>query len=329
MARRRVVTLLTLLGAAALAQNACSASDGGVAGGVHIPTAGSGGSGAVAADASPWPDANGGSPGTGGSGTGGSGTGGSGTGGSGTGGSGTGGSGTGGSGTGGSCTAEICNNLDDDCNGLVDDNLHKTCSSSCGTGTQTCTAGQWSACNAMQPISCMDYSSCKSTQQCVSSCPAAPAESCNLVDDNCNGQCDENANCRVGVNRSYKSSTGEHFYTTSSSEAACCGFTVEFSNYYYLYKAKTTGLVAFYRCVLADGYHFYTTSQSCEGSAGAQLEGTLGYISQGATCGAVPLYRLSSSSGDHLFTTSSSERQSAIGSGYHDEGVAGYVWKGP
>jgi len=298
MARRRVLRLLALFAAAALVESACSGKTSGVASGVNVPVGGTGGSGGSAVgDASPWPDAHG--------------------------------SGTGGSGTGGACTAELCNGLDDDCNGLVDDNLSQSCQSSCGSGTQTCSAGQWGACSTSQPQSCMDYSTCKMAQQCVTSCPGAPSESCNLADDNCNGKCDENANCRVGVYRSYKSSTGEHFYTTSSSEAACCGFSIEFPDSYYLYKSQASGLVPFYRCLLASGMHFYTTSSSCEGAAGSKKESTLGYIAKSASCGAVPLYRLSKSNGDHFYVTSSTERQSAISGGYKDEGTAGYVWKAP
>lgn len=301
-----VTALLALMACAGLAQGACSGKTSGVASGADIPVAGASGAGGKSAgDASPWPEAG---PGSGG----------------------TAGAGGSGGGSGGACTAEVCNGLDDDCNGMVDDHLTRACSTSCGSGTQSCSGGQWGACSATEPRSCMNYSTCKTEQQCIPSCAGAPNESCNLEDDDCNGKCDENANCRVGVYRSYKSSSGEHFYTTSASEAACCGFTVEFSNYYYLYKSSAPGLVPFYRCLLASGMHFYTTSSNCEGAAGSNKESTLGYIAKSATCGAVPLYRLSKSNGDHFYTTSSTERQKAISSnGYKDEGTAGYVWKGP
>ena len=202
-------------------------------------------------------------------------------------------------------SAETCNNLDDDCNGQVDDNLSQSCSTACGTGTQTCSAGQWQACSAPQPAT----------------------ESCNLADDDCNGKCDDGAGCRHGVYRSVSAATGEHFYTTSASEAVCCGFTLEASNFYYLYSASQSGLSAFYRCLSSNGKHFYTKSASCEG-AGTQ-EGILGYAADQATCGAVPLYRLNKSSiGDHFYTTSATERDSAVAqSGYQYEGIAAYVWK--
>jgi hypothetical protein len=65
---------------------------------------------------------------------------------------------------------ETCNNKDDNCNGVVDDGLSQQMS--CGVGacirtiTQTCTAGNWGP-------------------TCT---PGAPTtETCNGVDDNCNG----------------------------------------------------------------------------------------------------------------------------------------------
>jgi hypothetical protein len=177
------------------------------------------------------------------------------------------------------------------------------------------------------PIVCKNWQSCQNESLCVSSCPPAPSESCNLSDDNCDGQCDEGAGCRAGVHRSFNPSSGEHFYTTSASEAVCCGFNLEFSNFFYLYASSQAGLVPFYRCYLATGMHFYTTSSTCEGAPGTN-EGILGYIATSQLCGSTPLHRLSkSSNGDHFYTTSESEKNTAAASyGYVSEGIAGYVW---
>lgn len=211
----------------------------------------------------------------------------------------------------GACGAtpkEVCNGVDDDCDGVPDDGFAcvkgtptKSCTTSCGsTGTQACNA------------------------DCSLGGCAPPAETCNAADDDCNGKCDDVDGCRVAVERSYKSSTGEHFYTTSDTEAHCCGYTLENASAYYLYASSAPGLVPFYRCVLGSGYHFTTQNSACEGAG--TVEGVIGYIATAATCGAVPLYRLSSkSNGDHLFTTDAAEKASAS-SGYNDEGVAGYVW---
>ena len=71
--------------------------------------------------------------------------------------------------------AEICNNIDDDCDGAVDEGLSQVCSitvpgvGTC-TGIEICTAGTYGGCNADTPA----------------------AETCNGLDDDCNGSTDEN-----------------------------------------------------------------------------------------------------------------------------------------
>ena len=59
---------------------------------------------------------------------------------------------------------EICDNLDNDCDGKTD-NIKKNCSSVCETGEQTCKDGVWGACSARQ----------------------ASPELCNGLDDDCDG----------------------------------------------------------------------------------------------------------------------------------------------
>jgi len=203
---------------------------------------------------------------------------------------------------------ESCNGVDDDCDGTTDEGLTRACSTACGAGDETCSAGSWVMCDA----------------------PPTSVESCNLVDDDCDGSCDEGASCRIAVHRSLASSTGEHFYSTSRTEVACCGFTVEHYDFFHLYSSSKPGLVPFYRCLLASGFHFYTQSAVCEGSAGATLELTVGYIARSASvCGSTPLYRLRKGA-DHFYTPSIAERDSAVSVfGYVYESIAGYVWATP
>ncbi len=71
-------------------------------------------------------------------------------------------------------TAEICNGLDDDCDGTIDENTGGAdCSTNCGIGTQVCVNG---------------VLTCNST-------PSTTDATCNNVDDNCNGQIDEDWKC--------------------------------------------------------------------------------------------------------------------------------------
>lgn len=72
----------------------------------------------------------------------------------------------------GSCTCvpqgEQCNNMDDDCDTNVDEGLTRQCGTGTCVGTETCAAGMWGNCTAQQPTT----------------------ETCNGDDDNCDGVID-------------------------------------------------------------------------------------------------------------------------------------------
>ncbi len=127
-----------------------------------------------------------------------------------------------GTGTGLDCTdltdtlAEVCNNADDDCDGATDEDLHQACSSPCGAGTETCVAGQWKNCSALQPKWCTNYQTCGLESVCVTSCPAAPPESCNNKDDDCNGATDED------VTRPCSTMCGSGIETCQSGQWGTC-----------------------------------------------------------------------------------------------------------
>lgn len=210
---------------------------------------------------------------------------------------------------------------------------------SCDLGFADCDGAADTGCE--HPIACVQGDSCMSAcgsigglscaDVCTPTCNA-PAELCNAIDDDCDGACDQGAvaGCRVGIHRAYNGTQG-HLFTPSLAEAQ--GWGLEFENFYYLYNDAAADLRPFFRCSLG-GFTFYTESNDCE-LTGAPLA-TIGFIAprpaegMPGTCGSVPLYRMSNSAnGWHFYTVSAPERDSAVASGWTDEGVAGYVWTTP
>jgi hypothetical protein len=63
----------------------------------------------------------------------------------------------------------VCDNLDNDCNQVIDDGLQRICQTACGMGVEICVAGAWVDCTAALP----------------------GVESCNGMDDDCDGCFDE------------------------------------------------------------------------------------------------------------------------------------------
>ncbi len=77
----------------------------------------------------------------------------------------------------GMASAETCDGEDNDCDGQVDEDLVRDCSTACGAGTETCHAGAWAGCDAPQPQD----------------------ETCDGDDNDCDGEVDEADNmCESG-----------------------------------------------------------------------------------------------------------------------------------
>jgi hypothetical protein len=89
-------------------------------------------------------------------------------------------------------TAETCNGLDDDCDGVVDEELVQACGSmvgACRQGQQTCAAGAFGVCQGgVEPV---------------------PERCDGTVDDDCDGQVDEGCVCREGALQPCGSTVGE------------------------------------------------------------------------------------------------------------------------
>lgn len=87
-----------------------------------------------------------------------------------------------------SCTLEICDGIDNDCDGEVDENLALTCATTCGDGQMTCEDGSWSACVGPMPSE----------------------EVCDSIDNNCDGEVDE------GLSRACTTLCGEGIQTCAN-----------------------------------------------------------------------------------------------------------------
>ncbi|MCR9166198.1 MAG: hypothetical protein ACE37F_32075 [Nannocystaceae bacterium] len=220
--------------------------------------------------------------------------------------------------------------------------------SSCVAGSCTvgsCTAG-WFDCDGNAANGCEAQMGCSAGESCTTECGSTgitscngcdtvcdlPAETCNAIDDDCNGACDEGAlaGCREPVHRA--NGPNGHYYTNVLAETSQEGRSLESENYWWMYTEQHDGLSALYRCDLGSGRYFLTTSNVCEGAnqGAGSIDDTLGYLAPGASCGATALYRLRSPAGRHFYTVSSTERDNAINNlSYIDEGTTGYVWTAP
>lgn len=95
--------------------------------------------------------------------------------------------------TGGMIVQETCNNWDDNCNDLIDEDLHRACYSGpeetidigiCKPGLQTCLAGVWGEYN--------DQDQSFVPELCDGEVLPLEQELCNGLDDNCDGELEDN-----------------------------------------------------------------------------------------------------------------------------------------
>ena len=216
----------------------------------------------------------------------------------------------------GSCNppAETCNGADDDCDGMCDDGFAccagsaGSCTTSCGsTGTRSCSSGcAWGTCNIPAETcngidddcdgTCDEGSTCcagtmetcatscgsTGTRTCSASCGwgscSPPVETCNGVDDDCDGMVDEGcgacAGCTgaVGVSSPggrYAVSLGAHAHTGSCGGAGSEGYLT----------FTTTSTADVFISTLGSGIDtvVYVRSCTCNGSEVGCNDNSLGH----------------------------------------------------
>ena len=190
---------------------------------------------------------------------------------------------------------------------------------------------------------CESYSACSTGAPCLTTCGsegevrcegdeelcAPPMERCDLVDNDCDGSCDETESgpqgCRVGIHRGY--GNGLHLFTSDLGRFASRGFSVESENYFYLYQDEIPNGRPVFFCETGDQKPFLSTMTDC-GIGRAPLS-TLGFWIPSPECGAQPLYHLTQApSGNNFYTVNAGERDNAVNQlGYEDQGVIGYIWR--
>ncbi len=179
---------------------------------------------------------------------------------------------------------------------------------------------------------------CVANGQCMSSCNTIgqqvcneqgnlecvpPTESCNLEDDDCDGDVDEQASCKVGIHRGYGNQ--RHVYSSDLDFVQSRSEIIENTNYFKLYQDNLPGLEPVYSCEVSGSHTFLSTDSNCGGQGNKVRR--LGYWNTNDCCQTSPLYFLYHPSvKDHLYTTNPDEIPQALSVGFENRGIIAYVW---
>jgi hypothetical protein len=147
-------------------------------------------------------------------------------------------------------------------------------------------------------------------------------------DRGCGGG-DRGYGARVALYRSVSTVNGGHLYSTDANDRNLRDFRAEGSAGYILGEQRD-GAAPLYRLSSRNGDFLLVTDPNdiprMEGF-GYRNQGVIGYIAISQIPGTQPFYRLVKPDGSgHFFTANPEERAQVLQSGWHDEGITGYIW---
>lgn len=149
-------------------------------------------------------------------------------------------------------------------------------------------------------------------------------ETCDLIDNDCDGLCDEPAECLFPIHRTF----GASFHRYVDPGDTIPSEQIDEGRAFYLRPDPGVGLDLLYRCDRSVGRgSFLTKSASCEGVSSERTR--LGYVPNGPVCGAVELHRFFNlTTGDSVcLEPDSPEARAALTNGYTAEGRIAFVWR--
>jgi hypothetical protein len=219
----------------------------------------------------------------------------------------------------------VCDGIDDDCNGAIDEGLTNACGACGSLGDDVCDGGDNDC----------DGTVDEGVTNACGGCGPLPMDVCDGRDNDCDGVCDPPGACRVAIYHGYHPGQDHHLYCRTTTECMSSGVELRHDGrpVFYLYERSGPDLLPLRRCNVGNGAHYFTLSSTCADPL--QTSGTPGYAMASPLCGATRLYELTHVNGsgetDYIYTVDELERALILSGGdwVATEGREIYAWAPP